>query len=106
LGRNPSEGGGSGVLSDRSDGDRAEHFLVDGVAPAVIGGGPPESPFDPRPEPEPEPAAHRGPASLPPPRAATRQEPPTSPIPVIRPAQVGPEKRKSWLAKVFRPSGG
>lgn len=48
--------------SDRADGDRVEHFLVDGVAPPVIGGGPPESPFDLEPEPESEPRHRSQPA--------------------------------------------
>jgi hypothetical protein len=39
------------VPNERLDGGSEEQFLVDGVAPAVIGGGPPESPFDLEPEP-------------------------------------------------------
>jgi hypothetical protein len=107
------------VPSDRADGDRVEHFLVDGVAPPVIGGGPPESPFDP--EPDPEPPGRHARADDPPraPRAAgppvdrrvpepsRRTEPPTSPIPVIQPLpQQQPQgKKKSWVAKVFRLPG-
>jgi hypothetical protein len=61
------------VPSEQSEGDPVEHFLVDGVAPAVIGGGPPESPFDvdpdpPRPTqapPSPHAPSNRGPASIP-----------------------------------------
>ena len=78
----------------------SEQFLVDGVAPAVIGGGPPESPFEvlPGPEPEPEPR-RRAPAH-------GRVEPPTSPIPVVSPLPPEPErrKRKSWVARMFGPS--
>ena len=89
------------VRSDRADGDPVEHFLQDGVAPAVIGGGPPESPFDVEPEPEP-PSRH---ARRPPPRRPDhRVEPPTNPIPVVRqPATEQEEpKRKSWVARMFR----
>jgi hypothetical protein len=90
------------VRSDRPDGDRVEHFLVDGVAPAVIGGGPPESPFELAPDPEPEPPArgrHHAPVAQP------RKEPPTSPIPVIHqlPDEPVRDKRKSWVARMFRP---
>lgn len=89
------------VRSDRTDGDPVEHFLEDGVAPAVIGGGPPESPFDVEPEPEPPGRPVRQP---PQPRQEQRAEPPTNPIPVVR--QVPPNqeepKRKSWVARVFR----
>jgi hypothetical protein len=91
--------------SDRPDSDRVEHFLEDGVAPAVIGGGPPESPFEMYPDPEPEPHdQHRprahGPTPTGPPR---RQEPPTSPIPVIHqlPPEQEQQKRKSWVARMF-----
>jgi hypothetical protein len=52
------------VPSERADGDGEEHFLVDGVAPPVIGGGPPESPFDLEPDYEP-PARHRAEANAP-----------------------------------------
>jgi hypothetical protein len=84
----------------------SEQFLVDGVAPAVIGGGAPESPFEVLPEPEPEPdprGRHRAPP--PPPR---RVEPPTSPIPVVHALPPEPEqqKRKSWLARMFQPPKG
>lgn len=80
-----------------------EQFLVDGVAPSVIGEGPPESPFDAAPEPEPS-GRHLGPA----PRGGgpsypeRRQEPPTSPIPVLRPLEPQQEKRRSWLGRMFR----
>lgn len=100
----------------RSDDDHLpEHFLVDGVAPPVIGGGPPESPFDLQPDPEPEPSgrhhapgppprgpALRGPAQGGPARYDQRQEPPTSPIPAVRPPEPQREK-KSWFARMFRP---
>ncbi|MFL6125511.1 hypothetical protein [Actinophytocola sp.] len=94
------------------DGDQVEHFLVDGVAPPVIGVGPPESPFDLEPDPEPVPEGrHRIPVPpTGPPRRdpdsghAERQEPPTTPIPALAPQ--APEKRKSWVARVFRSSGG
>jgi hypothetical protein len=98
------------VRGDRADGDPVEHFLTDGVAPPVIGGGPPESPFDVEPEPDP-PGRHvrggqsRGPE---PDYAAHRAEPPTSPIPVIRrvpPGQEEPEKRRSWVARMLRLPG-
>jgi hypothetical protein len=82
--------------------DRApEHFLEDGVAPPVIGGGPPESPFDVEPEPEPP----SRPVHQPPPRR--RVEPPTNPIPVVRQDSRGQEepKRKSWVARMFRLPG-
>jgi hypothetical protein len=86
-----------GRVRDRADGDPVEHFLEDGVAPPVIGGGPPESPFDVEPEPEP-PSRHARP------EPEYRTEPPTSPIPVVRqpPPRQEPEKRKSWVARVFR----
>ena len=90
------------VRSERADGDPMEHFLEDGVAPPVIGGGPPESPFDVEPDPEPpgRHAQHR-----PEPDYRTRRaEPPTSPIPIVRqlpPDQEQP-KRKSWVARMFR----
>ncbi|MGB3439187.1 MAG: hypothetical protein WBA97_10595 [Actinophytocola sp.] len=91
------------MRSDRADGEPTEHFLEDGVAPSVIGGGPPESPFDVEPEPEPQ---SRHAQSRPEPDYATRRtEPPTSPIPVVRrlPREQEPEKRKSWVARMFRP---
>ncbi len=92
------------VRSDRADGDPVEHFLEDGVAPPVIGGGPPESPFDVEQEPEP-PSRH---TPQPPPRRPDhRVEPPTNPIPVVRQDPRGQEepKRKSWVAKMFRLPG-
>jgi hypothetical protein len=92
------------VRSDRADGDPVEHFLEDGVAPPVIGGGPPESPFDLEPESEPRGrhSQHRSePDSY---QARQRQEPPTSPIPVVRqlPNEPEPEKRKGWVARMLR----
>lgn len=126
--------------SERPDGDQIEHFLVDGVAPAVIGGGPPESPFELEPDPEPEPRHRAAPlqafgqtprdsGALPRPSSSSprdsgaspggmpygqpgphyedhgyHREPPTAPIPVIKlPAE--PEKRKSWMSRVFRLPG-
>jgi hypothetical protein len=78
-----------------------EQFLVDGVAPSVIGDGPPESPFDVAPDPGP-PGRHQRQANGPTPRrplADQRQEPPTAPIPALQPQD---EKRKSWLGRMFR----
>ncbi|TDV46280.1 hypothetical protein [Actinophytocola oryzae] len=65
--------------------DGQEHFLVDGVAPAVIGGGPPEPASEPR-------------------RPPANTEPPTSPIPVLDPYATQPrqEKRGSWVSRMFR----
>jgi hypothetical protein len=128
------------VPSERADGDPVEHFLVDGVAPPVIGGGPPEPPADR--EPDPGPPGHRaaantsrrsGHAGAPrpapasygqpaparpghqpagfastgshPPAGENRAEPPTSPIPAVQPPGQRPEKRKSWVSRVFRLSG-
>ena len=86
-------------VRDRADGDPVEHFLEDGVAPSVIGGGPPESPFDL--EPDPEPQARHAPSR---PQPEYRVEPPTNPIPVVRqlPRQQEEQKRKSWVARMFR----
>ncbi|HEY0447902.1 hypothetical protein [Actinophytocola sp.] len=60
-----------------------DHFLVDGVAPSVIGGadGPDLAEDDARYEHEPRPY----------------RDPPTAPIP----AQSPPEERKSWLGRMF-----
>lgn len=94
-------------VRDRTDGDPVEHFLEDGVAPSVIGGGPPESPFDVEPEPE-QPgryAQHRQPPHQPRRQEPDhRVEPPTSPIPVVRhlPRQQEEQKRKSWVSRMFR----
>ncbi len=92
------------VRSDRADGDPVEHFLEDGVAPPVIGGGPPESPFDLEPEAEPQGrhSQHRSEPDYY--QARQRQEPPTSPIPVVRqfPREPEPEKRKGWVARMLR----
>ena len=97
--------------SERPDGDQTEHFLVDGVAPAVIGGGPPESPFELEPDPEPEPRHRASPYGQPGPSyehaASARREPPTAPIPVINPLPSEPAqgKRRSWVSRVFRLPG-
>jgi hypothetical protein len=77
--------------SDRSgDSDRVEHFLTDGVAPPVIGDGA---------EPEDKAAWHEEPDYEP-----EYREPPTAPIPTApRLANTRkPEKRKPWLARIFR----
>jgi hypothetical protein len=77
------------------DGEAVEHFLVDGVAPSVIGGGPPE--------PE-EYDAGPGEPDVP----APVQEPPTAPIPVLNQPAVHrlppapEEKPRSWLGRMFR----
>ncbi|MFC4856234.1 hypothetical protein [Actinophytocola glycyrrhizae] len=91
-------------MRDRADGDPVEHFLEDGVAPPVIGGGPPESPFDI--EPDPEPQGRHGQQHEPGYRAQ-RQEPPTSPIPVVRnvPREQEEPKRRSWVARMLRLPG-
>jgi len=77
--------------SDRyGDSDRVEHFLTDGVAPPVIGGGA---------EPEDEATWHEEPDYEP-----EYREPPTAPIP-IAPHLAGtrePAKRRSWVARMFR----
>lgn len=80
-----------------------DQFLVDGVAPSVIGDGPPESPFEVAREPEP-PGRHHQPVRQAPPRRPVdqRQEPPTSPIPALRPPEPQQDKRKSWLGRMFR----
>jgi hypothetical protein len=76
-----------------------DQFLVDGVAPSVIGDGPPESPFEVDPEP-PGRHHHQAPRS-PYAQPDQRQEPPTSPIPALRPPERQPEKRKSWIGRMF-----
>jgi hypothetical protein len=90
------------------DGDRdvEEHFLVDGVAPPVIGGGPPESSFDQEPEYD-APDRHGQPPRRAPDPVSTHREPPTSPIPVIRSVPSGEQraKRRSWVARVLRLPG-
>jgi hypothetical protein len=90
------------VRGEKADGDPGEHFLEDGVAPSVIGGGPPESPFDLEQDPEPQArhAHHRAAPDYP----GQRQEPPTSPIPVVRqlPREPEQEKRKGWVARMLR----
>jgi hypothetical protein len=94
----------TGGRPGRHDDDHLpEQFLVDGVAPPVIGGGPPESPFDVLPDPEPEPEP-RGRHRAPQPR---RVEPPTAPIPAVHalPAEPERQKRKSWFAWMFRGPG-
>jgi len=104
------------VPSDRADRDQVEHFLVDGVAPPVIGGGPPESPFDLEPDPEPEPRQRPqprgGPAHVPVGmfdrpayehgQRPVAHEPPTTPIPALGPVSQEQEKRKSWVSRMFR----
>jgi hypothetical protein len=85
------------VRQREPDGEAVEHFLVDGVAPAVIGGGPPEPE-----EHVPEPTPPRGREYDQP-----APEPPTAPIPALGPVvhrlpPEGEEKRKSWVARVFR----
>jgi hypothetical protein len=92
-----------GKHDDRSP----EHFLEDGIAPSVIGGGPPESPFDVEPEPEP-PGRHAQPRQQQPPQQYRQPdyqaEPPTSPIPVVRqlPREEEEQKRKSWVSRMLR----
>jgi hypothetical protein len=126
------------VPSERADGDPVEHFLVDGVAPPVIGGGPPEPPSDLEPDgrradadaprepgyatgprhapgrygqPAPAQPNHHQPAGFAsagsyPQADEHRTEPPTSPIPAIQPpGQQQPEKRRSWVSRVFRLPG-
>jgi hypothetical protein len=103
-------------VRERSDSDPGEHFLEDGIAPPVIGGGPPESPFEAEYEEPEQPGRHHAPQGQPPPgqRAArlydqdrSRQEPPTSPIPVIRPLppQQEQQPRRSWISRVLRLPG-
>lgn len=85
--------------------DRApEQFLEDGVAPSVIGGGPPESPFDVEPEPEPPRRHAQQQYQQRRPEPDHRAEPPTSPIPVVRqlPPEQEEQKRKSWVSRMFR----
>lgn len=59
-----------------------DQFLVDGVAPSVIGGAD-------GPEPSGDQAGEYEPRAY--------REPPTSPIPAQRP----PEERRSWLGRLF-----
>ena len=88
-------------VRERADGDPVEHFLEDGVAPPVIGGGPPESPFDLESDPEPPGRRAQQPSRRPEPDH--RVEPPTNPIPVVRGLPREEEqKRKSWVARMFR----
>jgi hypothetical protein len=70
-----------GDENDRAEDPRGDRFLVDGVAPAVIGG-----------EPAPEPVTYPDPPSYP--------DPPTTPIPAARSDM--PPERRSWLARVLR----
>lgn len=83
---------------ERPDENAAEHFLVDGVPPAVIGEGPPE--FG-APEPDLDEGRPREARYEPPPR---RREPPTDQIPVIHqlPGEQPRPEKKSLLARVFR----
>lgn len=71
-----------GNVRPGADDDRlsAEHFLVDGVAPAVIGGDPQAENY----------AVDDQPKEY--------QDPPTAPIPAAK-----PESHKSWLSRVFSP---
>jgi hypothetical protein len=94
-------------MTERDD-HLAEGFLVDGVAPSVIGGdenpGPPieEDHEDFRPDVRREDF-----------RPGTRREPPTTPIPAQQTQirvhglppeqQQAPEQRKGWLGRVFGP---
>ncbi len=74
-----------------NSGDQVEHFLVDGVAPPVIGGGA---------EPEDEATWHAEPEYEP-----EYREPPTAPIPTaphLAAVRAPQEKRKSWVARVLR----
>jgi hypothetical protein len=76
--------------SGRAGGDDdhlADQFLVDGVAPSVIGEGPAVDPGEDVAEYEPRP----------------RQDPPTAPIPVQSAEQTArpAERKKSWFGRVF-----
>jgi hypothetical protein len=85
-------------MAERDD-QLAEGFLVDGVAPSVIGG-------DASPEPV---GGVGGPGGGQDVQPATRREPPTTPIP----AQAGPaahgapgaqqpaDQRKGWIGRMF-----
>jgi hypothetical protein len=66
-----------GNENDRAEDPREDRFLVDGVAPAVIGG-----------EPVPEPV--------------TYPDPPTAPIPAAGLDRQPRPERRSWLARVLR----
>jgi hypothetical protein len=87
-------------MTERDD-HLSEGFLVDGVAPSVIGGE--ESPEPPLGDEYEDPRRHR---------PGVRREPPTTPIPAqnLAPDQVRayglppeqqPEQRKGWLGRVF-----
>lgn len=93
---------------ERPDIEAPEEFLVDGVAPPVIGDGPPE-PDDG--EAWDDNGRHRTQSDQPAARrqepadyyGVSHQEPPTSPIPVVRqlPPEQPQQKRKSWVARMF-----
>jgi hypothetical protein len=85
--------------------DLSDGFLVDGVAPSVIGGE--ENPGPPLEEDHEDfqRAAQREDF-----RPGTRREPPTTPIPAqqtqvrvhgLPPEQQQPEQRKGWLGRMF-----
>jgi hypothetical protein len=80
---------------ESSETEAPDQFLVDGVAPPVIGEGPPEPEAD-----DWDGGRHAGPDQYYDSRAS---EPPTSPIPVMH--QLPPEqpqpKKKSWAARIF-----
>lgn len=74
-------------MRDNANADRSrDGFLVDGVAPAVIGG------TEPAPDPTPTPPSIPAPAP--------DREPPTAPIPAQNPNHQPP--RRSWFTRLFR----
>jgi hypothetical protein len=81
---------------DSSETGAPDQFLVDGVAPPVIGEGPPEAATDDWDGG----GRHDGADQY---YESRRTEPPTSPIPVVHqlPPEQGQPKKKSWVAKVF-----
>lgn len=94
-----------GAGGNSADSEAADSFLDDGVAPPVIGGGPPESPFGV--EPDSGRGDHVRATSYGPDQdevVAHRAEPPTAPIPAVHrlPPEQEPGKRKSWVARMFR----
>jgi hypothetical protein len=89
-------------MTERDD-HLSEGFLVDGVAPSVIGGE--ESPEPPLEDDYEDPVRNAR-------RAEPRREPPTTPIPAqnlaqdqVRayglPPEQHPEQRKGWLGRMF-----
>lgn len=90
-------------MTERND-HAAEGFLVDGVAPSVIGGAEsPEPPSDDYEEFRPEPRREEF-------RPGTRTEPPTTPIPAQSPPNTPTrtysdhrqqDQRKGWLGRMF-----